>query len=254
MERRRFDWREFLILWAAGVVGVLAIIPYTLHLQGIGREQLPSLGGLLGVQMALNGLLVGGAVALGLLAAGRSGLGAPLLEAALDRQPLTRLRWRLLPALPWGAAAAVAIILLDVLFSVVMPQAMPGAGVTTPPAWQGLLASFYGGITEELLLRLFMMSLLAWLLGRVWRRGPGQPAVGALWTANVLAALLFGAGHLPTAAALMPLSGPVVLRIVLLNSVAGVAFGYLYWTRGLESAMLAHFTADIILHVMLPLW
>jgi membrane protease YdiL (CAAX protease family) len=36
-----------------------------------------------------------------------------------------------------------------------------------------------------------------------------------------------------------------------LNGLAGLAFGYLYWTRGLESAMLAHFTADLVLHVLL---
>ncbi|MDD3715217.1 MAG: CPBP family intramembrane metalloprotease, partial [Atribacterota bacterium] len=32
--------------------------------------------------------------------------------------------------------------------------------------------------------------------------------------------------------------------------VAGLAFGWLYWTRGLESSMIAHFSADIVLHVL----
>jgi membrane protease YdiL (CAAX protease family) len=41
-----------------------------------------------------------------------------------------------------------------------------------------------------------------------------------------------------------------VARAVVLNGLAGIAFGYLYWTRGLESAMLSHFSADIILHVI----
>ena len=40
---------------------------------------------------------------------------------------------------------------------------------------------------------------------------------------------------------------------LLLNGVAGVAFGWLYWKRGLEMAMLAHFSADIVLHVIAPL-
>jgi membrane protease YdiL (CAAX protease family) len=38
-----------------------------------------------------------------------------------------------------------------------------------------------------------------------------------------------------------------------LNGLAGVAFGWLYWKRGLESAIVAHFSADIILHVLLAL-
>jgi membrane protease YdiL (CAAX protease family) len=45
----------------------------------------------------------------------------------------------------------------------------------------------------------------------------------------------------------------VVLRAIVLNGLAGVAFGYLYFTRGLESAIVSHFSADIVLHVILAL-
>jgi len=33
----------------------------------------------------------------------------------------------------------------------------------------------------------------------------------------------------------------------------GVVFGYLYWKRGLEAAMIAHGTADVVMHVGRPL-
>lgn len=36
-------------------------------------------------------------------------------------------------------------------------------GQIDPPAWQGLLASFSAGVTEETIFRLFGLSLLAWL-------------------------------------------------------------------------------------------
>ena len=45
----------------------------------------------------------------------------------------------------------------------------------------------------------------------------------------------------------------MVLRTLLLNGIAGIAFGWLYWKRGIEMAMLAHFSADIVLHVVTPL-
>ena len=67
------------------------------------------------------------------------------------------------------------------------------------------------------------------------------------------AALLFGAGHLPAAAQVWPLDAIVVARVLLLNALAGVVFGWLYWKRGLEVAMLAHFSADLVLHVVAPL-
>ncbi|NJN80495.1 MAG: CPBP family intramembrane metalloprotease, partial [Anaerolineales bacterium] len=71
-----------------------------------------------------------------------------------------------------------------------------------------------------------------------------------LWIANILAAVAFGVGHLPTAALIFPLTTLVVIRIILLNSLGGIIFGWLYQTRGIESAMVAHFSADIVLHVI----
>ena len=41
---------------------------------------------------------------------------------------------------------------------------------------------------------------------------------------------------------------------VVLNSLAGIAFGWLYWRRGLEAAMIAHFAADLVLHVLVGGW
>jgi len=256
-KRRSFNWREFLILWAAGALGVVALLPYTLTLQAPILENMPPmpipLAALIAIQIGQNAVLIAIAVGLGLLLARRVGLGAPLLEARLAREAVRqRLRAILTPSILAGAAAAVVIILLDLMvFASVMPPVAP-AGVN-PPAWQGFLASFYGGITEELFMRLFLMSLLAWLLGLVWRKAPGQPADGAFWIANLGAAILFGLGHLPMTATLVPLTGLVVLRAVMLNGIGGVIFGHLYWKRGLEAAMLAHFSADIVLHVLTPL-
>jgi membrane protease YdiL (CAAX protease family) len=125
--------------------------------------------------------------------------------------------------------------------------------VAQPAAWKGLLASFYGGINEESLLRLFMMSVLAWLGKFISHTPDGRPTTAILWIANVLAAILFGLGHLPATSMLLPLTALVVTRAIVLNGLLGVAFGYLYMARGLESAMISHFSADIVLHVLLAL-
>jgi membrane protease YdiL (CAAX protease family) len=42
----------------------------------------------------------------------------------------------------------------------------------------------------------------------------------------------------------------VVTRAIVLNGVGGIGFGYLYMKHGLEAAMISHFSADIILHVL----
>jgi membrane protease YdiL (CAAX protease family) len=39
---------------------------------------------------------------------------------------------------------------------------------------------------------------------------------------------------------------------VVLNGLAGLVFGWFYWTFGLEAAMVSHFSGDIVLHVIWP--
>jgi membrane protease YdiL (CAAX protease family) len=92
------------------------------------------------------------------------------------------------------------------------------------PLWKRLLgAVLYGGITEELLMRLFLMALVAWLVGRWWRTPGGLPASGAFWIAIVLVAVLFGLGHLPATSAITPLTATIVVGALVLNGVAEIA-------------------------------
>ena len=120
------------------------------------------------------------------------------------------------------------------------------------PVWKRLLASFYGGIDEEILMRLFLVSGLVWILGRFWQNNNGLPANGAYWTAILLATLLFGLGHLPATRNITPLTPMLIVRALALNGIAGVGFGWLYWQHGIEAAMLSHFGADILLHGLGP--
>jgi hypothetical protein len=45
-------------------------------------------------------------------------------------------------------------------------------------------------------MRLFLVSLVAWLCGRWLRTPAGLPTSGAFWIAIVLVAVIFGLGHL----------------------------------------------------------
>jgi membrane protease YdiL (CAAX protease family) len=65
----------------------------------------------------------------------------------------------------------------------------------------------------------------------------------------VLVAVLFGLGHLPATSAITPLTTMLVLRAVVLNGIAGIAFGYLYWRHGLEAAMIGHMGAHLVLQI-----
>jgi len=263
---KKFDWRIFFILLGAATFGVIAIFPYSLALQAEQLEaieaQLPyPLPVVLILQVLQNVVIFAVAIGLGLLAANRIGLGLPILEAKLaGEKAWPRIKAILPISITIGVIGSLIIIALDMwvfnpgLMAQLGEQAqVPNLEVAQPSAWKGLLASFYGGINEEILLRLFMMSVLAWLGKFISHTADGRPTVVVLWIANVLAAVLFGLGHLPATSMLLPLTPLVITRAIVLNGLLGVAFGYLYMTRGLESAMISHFSADIVLHVLLAL-
>ena len=258
-----FNWKIFFILWGAAIFGLIAIIPYSLALQSdiLQNLELPiSLPLLITIQIAQGAVMFGVLTALGLFFANRIGLGLPILEARLNGESVAdRVRAILPLSIIIGVIASLLIIGLDVyvfqtaLLKELGDKANALTQTAQPAAWQGFLASFYGGIVEEILLRLFMMSLLAWFGSFISKTNEGKPTSVVFWLANILAAVLFGLGHLPATAMLMPLTPLVIIRAIVLNGLAGVGFGWLYWKRGLESAMIAHFSADIVLHVLLAL-
>lgn len=262
MPRPRQDLRVAVVLATAGALATVAVIPYLLQLDParVARDAqvpMPALVAIQAMTMFIVCALLGWA---GLRMGHRVGLGAPLLQRWLNRHGEARLRGKAPAAtVALGVAAAVAILLLSrTLDPLLLP---PGRVAMTDitgarSALYGVLASCYGGVVEELQLRLFLMTLIAWAATWLARRRDGfdgtlSPPIA--WAAIVVAAMLFGAGHLPAASAIWGLDTGVVLRTVLLNGLGGVVFGWLYWRRGFEMAVLAHFAADLVLHALVPL-
>ncbi len=102
-------------------------------------------------------------------------------------------------------------------------------------------------------MRLFLLSALAWLFSKVSHTKNGMPTRAALWSATLITACVFGLGHLPATALSTALTLLVVVRALVLNGIVGMLSGYFYWKRGLEAAILSHFTADVVLHFVWPL-
>ena len=266
--RLRQDLR-IAVIWAAlAALATVAVFPYLMQVMPGRFDAIPlPLPALIAIQAMQMFILVTLLAWAGLRMGHRVGLGSPLLQRWINRHGHAGLRM-LRPghSALLGVAAAVAILLLSHLLD---PLLLPEPRVAMQDidgarnALYGLLASFYGGIVEEVQLRLFLMSLLVWLAMQVARLRPAQPAgavaappqtrPAVMWAAILIAALLFGAGHLPAAAGIWGLDAGVIARTVLLNAIGGVAFGWVYWKRGLEMAVLSHFAADLVLHVAVPL-
>ena len=248
-------FKLFWILFGAAVFGLLAVIPMGSELiAGMLRQvQLPPIPIplLLLIAAVENLALFALMVWLGLKLGARLGLGPKLTEAWLAGSLKRTDVWSTVRAGLLTALGVGAILLPTILFLASRLPNLPFVTAGRIMLWKRFLICFYGGINEEIFARLFLLSLFAWLFNRSWRR-PGHPGAYAFWAANLIAAVLFALGHLPSASLLMPITPLVVGAALFLNGVAALAFGWLYRKYNLEAAMLAHFTTDFILYVVGP--
>jgi len=245
------DLQLALLFGALGAVAVALLFPYLLATmpQVLAKAKVP-LPALVLLQ-SLQALVLLGLLAFAGLRMGHAvGLGSPWLRALRYGRPRESQPW--IRAIVLGALVALLMLAVAPLFDASMPTPIQPSPATSSNAfsWAGFLASFYGGIGEELQLRLFLMTLIVWTFAKLAKRPPPPTA---FWSAIVIAALLFGAGHLPAAAQVWPLDTVVIARTVVLNGLGGLVFGWLYWKQGFESAMLGHFSADLVIHVAAPL-
>ena len=251
---RSLTAKVFGILMIGALIGAVGVLPYALALAWPSLPSgSPPLALLLVLQVVQLLIVAAVAVAIGLWLGPKIGLGAPLIRDWLagDTEAPARYRATVVPSIVAGVLASVAIVVLDgLVFSRLLAASVSQANATRTAPWQGFLASFYGGIDEELLLRFGLMTLLVFIGARL--AGQGRPTSAIVWTGNLLAAILFGLGHLPATAAILPLTPIVVVRAIVLNGLAGVVFGWIFWRRGILSAMTAHFSGDLVLHVLLP--
>lgn len=103
-----------------------------------------------------------------------------------------------------------------------------------------------GGIIEEVMMRLFFMSLIVIIISKLFYKNKKEIPALAFTLANILAALLFAAGHLPSTATMTTITPLIIFRCFLLNGGLGVAFGYLYRKYNLGYAIIAHGLCHLI--------
>ena len=237
------------LLWLAGLVGVISLLPVLPQLLSdltADADAIP-IPLLLAATFVQTSVLVAVAVILGTVLAPKVGLKAPVFEAAASLRALfPALRPQLVPGIIGGLVGGLAIVLVSWLLTPSLPadflEAAEGLSLPLLPR------VLYGGITEEILIRWGLMTLFVWIPFRTLQKGSGDVKPSYFVAAITISAILFGAGHLPTAQLLSSsLTGPLITYIILANGLFGIVAGYLYWKRGLESAMIAHMLAHVVL-------
>lgn len=238
----------WLKLTLASSISSVLVIPYLLELTGQSMPALPEFLGISLITFIQYGLIFALVAYLGLRISKKIEIEpTPVLSGK------TKLEKYLKISILSGVAVGLAIISIDMLFNSI-GVALP---VEAPGAIESFLASFYGGINEEVLMRLFLVPFYCLLItgamkllgfAKTWKHTDN-----VIWVSVILVAIVFGLGHLITTSAIMDITPLVVLRAVLLNGIAGVVFGWLFYRKGLEFAMISHFSADIVIQVLFPL-
>lgn len=243
----------FLILLSSSIVANIAVLPYAFSLGIVRVPELPvSLPVAVLIQIVQATIFCALAIFFGLFLGKKVGLGVPFIESWLMGEKATVRFWPIVKiATILGIVIGSAIFILDrFIFSFFVEPIT--AFQEAPPIWTRLLACLYGGVAEEIAMRLFLTTLVVWITYKIRRTKDNLPTSIGIWLAIILVSVLFGLCHLPMTTRFTEISTIVVVRAIILNGIAGVTFGWLYWRKGLEAAMISHFITDIVLHVILP--
>jgi hypothetical protein len=251
----KMSTKLFAILWVAGMTGVLSLLLIDIsalmaNLPAAAGTEMPFHPLLIKVVSTIQPtILLSLAIFIGLQLAPRVGLSAPAAEALANGNGfISALRPQVLPGLIAGFVAGVMILSSWLLVRPLLPPVFITRAEKLNTSMPFLTRLLYGGVTEELLLRWGLLTLLVWVLWRIFQGARGTPRTIYFVSAIVISSVVFGIGHLPLVRALgFDFTVPIVAFIVLANSLFGLIAGYLYWRKGLEAAIIAHMSAHIVL-------
>ena len=160
----------------------------------------------------------------GLLVAKRIGLG---IEPRGLKRPI-------LAPLGYAVAVGVACALSDWL----LRPALHGSylQMMTAPLALRIVTFMLRAFNENILYRLFLGSVMIWMIGWVWKGPDGRPAAGAYWTGFAISQAVNIWINVTSQAPVTPLA---VFHDGLRYFAPGMVWSWLYWRHGFQSNEIA---------------
>src|SRR5690625_426712 len=148
-------------------------------------------------------------------------------------------------SMPFIVVFAVALAILNLGFDVIFQNWLPEIyqpNFSIPNVKQILSNIFYSGIGQEILLRWGIMTTIIYVLSSRGRDlNQWVYIIGIVFTA-----ILYGFAQYNSIASLTDFSFILVLRILLLNGLDGILFGWLYYKFHFEAAVLSHVLVNLL--------
>lgn len=210
--------RLALTLWFLGMLGVIPLVLLLPSLLPPDKLTLP-LWLLSLAQFLQSGILVAGCVLIGVKLASKVNLHAPGLEnLASNRSFFSTFQPQVCP----GLIGAIVVGVLLCFMQYFIPSELSTTPLNQPTLLMLVVKVFYGGMTEEIIARWGVMTLILWFCWRFIQRNQAPPSQVFVWVAIFFSSLLFALGHLPVAFRLVEhFSFYVVSFILFGNLVAG---------------------------------
>jgi hypothetical protein len=243
MPKRRF--LQGLILVLLGLIGVASIltmdIPLPPEVAALLEEQFTARQ--INLLILINpAILVVVAVVVGTLLSPKVHLEVPIIENAVG----IRDRIDISGIVIWGVLGGVLTGSILSLMNALWSSRFPAEFMVLNEGLQPSLAArfLYGGLTEEILMRYGLMTLIVWICSKIFK----STGSGVYWAGIFITAIIFAIGHFPVVFQTVGAPSPGLLTYVVIgNSIGGLVFGWLYWKKGLESAFIAHIFAHVVM-------
>lgn len=158
--------------------------------------------------------------------------------------------YRIAEALVIGTATAVFVLTAVKLFSYIIPElALRFKHDASISYWQIIRIVIYAPIAEEIVFRLFFMTLIIWTIRKFTHKKHDNPSDATLKWSIFISSALFAFAHLP---GWLQVTNKieVYLLVIVLNMIASYTFSWVFYTRGIYLAIVAHFAADVVGHVI----
>lgn len=259
--KRNLKYAVYFVLF--GIFSYTFSLPYMSSIM----DSLLSTGKLDDLGVKVNQLLFGSAInfaiytfilsLIGVSLAHKVGLKWDWIQSLFDRRQRPTLDKKTIKfSIIASTVMCFILIVLQSLFLSFMPEYKEVMEQIKPDLawWIGITTIFQGGVMEEVMLRLGFMTLLVWLLSKIFARKKDYIPSWVYLSSIIIAAIVFGVLHLGMAELIAGiLTFPLVTFVILGNSLGGFLFGYIYWKKGLEYAIIAHMMGDFVLHFLFPL-
>lgn len=200
------------------------------------------------IQTSLYGFILGTIlVFVGLWLSKKAQLGAPVIESIFSKEKREKLTFSLKnvsSSIALSAILAIVILFIHKLLRYFYPVT---SIIERPAKIYYATVSFSAGITEEIIFRFGLMSLIITII--LFFKQNKEITNTMVWVSIIITAICFGLMHLPLSKNFSNLTIVTVSATMIGNLITGSFFGWVYWKRGLLVAIIGHIVWDLVFHV-----